>query len=196
MNVTPMSMAIAYNTIGTEGKVVKPFIIRKVIDQDGKVLRENFPQVIRDLQQTQPNGVHVSAETFKTVKEGMRRVANGARGTAKHWKIPGVEMAGKTGTAQVMGFSADQIYQNCESRPIHMRHHGWFVAYAPADNPEITVAALAEHACHGSTGAAPIVRDVIQAYFQKYHPEVIEAGLKAKNSPRAKVEPVVTTEGE
>lgn len=197
VNVTPISMAIAYNTIGTEGKVVKPFIIRKVIDQDGKVLRENFPQVIRDLQQTQPNGVHVSAETFKTVKEGMRRVANGLRGTAKHWKIPGVEMAGKTGTAQVMGFSADQIYQNCESRPIHMRHHGWFVAYAPADNPEITVAALAEHSCHGSTGAAPIVRDIIQAYFQKYHPEIIEAGLKAKNAPRAKVaEPIVTTEGE
>lgn len=197
VNVTPMSMAIAYNTIGTEGKVVKPFIIRKVIDQDGKVLRENFPQVIRDLQQTQPNGVHVSQETFKTVKEGMRRVANGLRGTAKHWKIPGVEMAGKTGTAQVMGFSADQIYQNCESRPIHMRHHGWFVAYAPADNPEITVAALAEHSCHGSTGAAPIVRDIIQAYFQKYHPEIIEAGLKAKNAPRAKVsEPIVTTEGE
>jgi penicillin-binding protein 2 len=198
VNVTPISMAIAYNTIGTEGKVVKPFIIRKVIDQDGKVLRENFPQVIRDLQQTQPNGVHVSQETFKTVKEGMRRVANGLRGTAKHWKIPGVEMAGKTGTAQVMGFSADQIYQNCESRPIHMRHHGWFVAYAPADNPEITVAVLAEHACHGSTAAAPIVRDVIQAYFQKYHPEVIEAGLKAaKTAPRAKLaDPVVTTEGE
>lgn len=185
VNVTPLSMAIAYNAIGTEGKVVKPFLLRKVIDQDGKVLRENFPQVVRDLQQTQPNGVHISTETFKVVKEGMRRVANGDRGTAKHWKIPGVQMAGKTGTAQVMGFSADQIYAKCESRPIHMRHHGWFVAFAPADNPEITVAALAEHACHGSTGAAPIVRDIVQAYFEKYHPEVIEAALKAKGVKRA-----------
>ncbi len=197
VNVTPLSMAIAYNAIGTEGKVVKPFLLRKVIDQDGKVLRENFPQVVRDLQQTQTNGVHISSDTFKVVKEGMRRVANGDRGTAKHWKVPGVQMAGKTGTAQVMGFSADQIYAKCESRPIHMRHHGWFVAFAPADNPEITVAALAEHACHGSTGAAPIVRDIVQAYFEKYHPEVIEAALKAKGVKRATAPAIPeTVEGE
>lgn len=184
VNVTPMTMAIAYNAIGTEGKVVKPFMIRKVMDLDGKVLRENFPQVVRDLQQTQPNGVQISQETFKVVKEGMRRVANGDRGTAKHWKVPGVQMAGKTGTAQVMGFSADQIYAKCEGRPMHMRHHGWYVAFAPADNPEITIAALAEHSCHGSTGAAPIVRDIVQAYFEKYHPEVIEAALKSKGTKK------------
>lgn len=197
VNVTPLTMAIAYNTIGTEGKVVKPFIIRKVLDQDGKVLRENFPQVVRDLQQKQANGVNISAETFKVVKEGLRRVSNGDRGTAKHWKVPGVQMAGKTGTAQVMGFSADQIYAQCESRPIHMRHHGWFVAFAPADNPEITIAALAEHACHGSSGAAPIVRDIVQAYFQKYHPEIIEAALKAKGVKTVVVPATpITTEGE
>jgi penicillin-binding protein 2 len=198
VNVTPLSMAIAYNAIGTEGKVVKPFVVRKIIDQDGKILKENFPQVVRDLQQTQPNGVKISVETFKAVKEGMRRVANGDRGTARHWKIPGVQMAGKTGTAQVMGFSADQIYAKCESRPMHMRHHGWFVAYAPADNPEITVSVLAEHSCHGNTGAAPIVRDIVQAYFQKYHPEVIEAALKEKGVKKAAVpaEAPATVEGE
>ncbi|MNJ94627.1 Penicillin-binding protein 2B [compost metagenome] len=197
VNVTPLSMAVAYNAIGTEGKVVKPFIIRKIIDQDGKVLKENFPQTVRDLQQVQPNGIRVSQETFKVVKEGMRRVGNGDRGTAKHWKIPGVQIAGKTGTAQVMGFSADQIYSRCENRPIHMRHHGWFVGYAPADNPEITVAALAEHSCHGGPGAAPIVRDVILAYFQKYHPEVIEAGLKAKTAKKPeRIEVPEVIEGE
>ncbi|KYG63089.1 penicillin-binding protein 2 [Bdellovibrio bacteriovorus] len=185
VNVTPLSMAVAYNAIGTEGKVVRPFLVRKVIDQDGKVLRENFPQVVRDLQQMQPNGVQITPQTFKTVKEGMRRVANGSRGTAQRYKVPGVEMAGKTGTAQVMGFSADQIYVKCEGRPIHMRHHGWFVAFAPAENPEITIAALAEHSCHGASGAAPIVRDIVQAYFEKYHPEVIENALKAKGLKKA-----------
>lgn len=198
VNVTPLSMAVAYNAIGTEGKVVKPFLVRKIIDQDGKVLRENFPQVVRDLQQAQANGVRVSADTFKVVKEGMRRVSNGDRGTAKHWRVPGVQMAGKTGTAQVMGFSADQIYAKCEGRPIHMRHHGWFVAFAPADNPEITIAALAEHSCHGGPGAAPIVRDIVQAYFEKYHPELIEAALKAKGGKRAAAPtvPIETVEGE
>lgn len=191
--VTALQMAIAYNTIGTEGKVVKPFIVRKVLDQDGKVLRENFPQVLRDLQQPQPNGIRVSADSFKATKEGMRRVSNGERGTARYHRVPGVEMAGKTGTAQVMGFSADQIYAKCESRPMHMRHHGWFVAFAPADNPEITVAVLAEHACAGSSGAAPIARDIVEAYFKKYHPEIIEA---AKNKKTAKAPVKRVDEGE
>ena len=111
------------------------------------------------------------------------------------YKIPGVEMAGKTGTAQVMGFSADQIFADCMSRPLAQRHHGWFVAWAPADNPEITVAALAEHACHGSTGAAPVVRDIIQAYFMKYHPEIIEAALK-KSGKKLPSEKAATVEGE
>jgi len=129
----------------------------------------------------------------------MRRVANGEHGTAHFWKVPGVPMAGKTGTVQVMNFSADQIYGNCFARPIQMRHHGWFVAFAPADNPEITVAVLAEHSCHGGSGAAPIVRDIVQAYFQKYHPEVIEAGLKemkTKKTVKVTAPPPATLEDE
>lgn len=194
VNVTPMQMAIAYNAIATEGKVVKPFVVRKVIDQEGKILREQFPQVLRDVTETQKSGIKIDTATFKVVKEAMRRVANGERGTARFWKIPGVQMAGKTGTVQIMGFSADDIYTRCETRPLQMRHHGWFVAWAPWDKPEITVAMLAEHACHGNTGAAPIVRDVIQAYFQKYHPEVIADAQKKPKASRA--EAVETHEGE
>lgn len=191
---TTLQMAVAYNAISLEGKVVRPFIIRKVIDQDGRVLKENYPATLRDLTEKQSNGVQISRETFQVVKEAMRRVANGSRGTARYWKIPGVEMAGKTGTAQVMGFSADQIFSSCMARPIQQRHHGWYIAFAPAENPEITVAVLAEHSCHGNTGAAPIVRDIIQAYFKKNHPEVIERGLKKGIKPVS--EPVQTTEEE
>jgi penicillin-binding protein 2 len=193
--VTPISMAVAYNSIATDGKVVKPFVIRKIMDQDGKVLRENFPQTLRDLQQPQSNGIKVSPETFKTVKEGMYRVVNGPKGTARQWKIPGVEFSGKTGTAQVMGFSADQIYTNCTSRPVHMRHHAWFVSFAPSNNPELVIAVLAEHACHGGPGAAPIAHDIYQTYFEKYHPEMIEAGKKAK-PVKAKADIVLPVEGE
>jgi penicillin-binding protein 2 len=198
VNTTLLQMTLAYNTIGLKGKVYKPYVIQKIVDQEGKVLKENFPQLVRDLQQTQPNGVHISEKTFDIVREGMRRVANGDRGTARFWKIPGVQMAGKTGTSQVMGFSADQIYSNCTSRPIHMRHHGWFVAFAPAENPEIAVGVLAEHSCHGNTGAAPIVRDVIQAYFEKYHPDVIANGLKEMKIKKVKKAeaPAETAEGE
>lgn len=184
VTATPLQMAIAYNTIATEGKVVKPFVVKKVVDHEGKILFERFPAEVRDVTLPQPNGYKIDRASFKIIKEAMRRVANGTSGTARHWKIPGVEMAGKTGTAQVMSFSADQIYQSCEARPMHMRHHGWYVAWAPWDKPEITVAVLAQHSCHGNTGAAPIVRDVIQAYFQKYHPDIIKEALK-KNSKTA-----------
>jgi len=178
VTTTPLQMAVAYNTIATEGKVVKPFVVKKVVDHEGKTLFERFPSEVRDVTLPQPNGFKIDRANFKIVKESMRRVANGSSGTARHWKIPGVEMAGKTGTAQVMSFSADQIYQSCDARPVHMRHHGWYIAWAPWDKPEITVAVLAQHACHGNTGAAPIVRDIMQAYFQKYHPDLIKDALK------------------
>ncbi|MCB0368566.1 MAG: penicillin-binding protein 2 [Bdellovibrionales bacterium] len=198
VNTTLLQMTMGYNTIGQDGKVYKPYVVQKIIDQDGKVIKENYPQMVRDLTQEQPNGVKISRKNFEIVKKAMKRVANGEHGTARFWKIPGVEMAGKTGTAQVVGFSADQIFGNCMSRPIHLRHHGWYIAFAPAENPEITVGVLAEHACHGSVGAAPIVRDVIKAYFEKYHPEVIAEAIKNKKMKnlRTRNEAIETTEGE
>lgn len=199
VSVTPLQMAIAYNTIGTEGKVVKPFLIKKLIDPTGQVVKENAPVVVRDLQQIQPNGVKISPETFKTVKEAMRRVVQGTRGTARGYKVPHVEMAGKTGTSQVRGFSADDIYTECTSRPLRFRHHGWFVAFAPADNPEISVAVLAEHACHGASGAAPVVRDIVYAYMKKNHPELFINDKDQKTislTPQAQIPSAAEPDGE
>jgi penicillin-binding protein 2 len=193
---TLIQLAVAYNAIATEGQVVRPFVIQKIIDLDGKVLQKFSPSIVRNLQEKQPNGVQVSKKTFQLVKEGMRRVANGAKGTARFWKIPGVEFAGKTGTAQVMSFSADQIFSSCISRPMQQRHHGWFIGYAPADKPEITIAVLAEHSCHGNTGAVPLFRDVLLSYYKKYHPDILEAGHRISKIKPVPVEKPVSTEGE
>jgi penicillin-binding protein 2 len=184
VTVTPLQMAVAYNTIATEGKVVKPFIVKKVVDHDGNILMERTSEVVRDITLPQPNGYKIDPETFRIVKEAMRRVANGAHGTARGFKVPGVQMAGKTGTAQVMSFSADQIYQKCEGRPMHMRHHGWYVAWAPWDKPEIVVSVLTQHSC-SSHAALPIARDIMEAYFKKYHPEVIAEALKKGEKQQA-----------
>ena len=62
------------------------------------------------------------------------------------------------------------------------RHHGWFVAFAPAEAPEITVAVIAEHACAGSAGGGPVAHDIILAYMQKYHPERIKAKAELRES--------------
>jgi penicillin-binding protein 2 len=192
--VTALQMAMAYNSIGLEGKVMKPFLIKKVLNQDSKVVQEFEPQLLRDA--TQPNefGVTIAPETFKVVKEGMRRVIHGERGTARGSRLAGVEMAGKTGTTQVRSFSADEIYSRCDARPIFQRHHGWFVAFAPVQNPEITVAVLAQHACSGARGGAPVVHDVMKAYFEKYHPEMLKASLEKKAA--AKVPASVEEEAE
>lgn len=196
VNVTPLQMAVAYNTIGTEGKVYKPYVVQKVINQDGKVIRENFPTLLRDLTEKQKNGVQIDRKNFQIVKEGLRRVANGDHGTARMMKIPGFQMAGKTGTTQVMGFSADQIHVKCNTRPMHMRHHGWFVAFSPPEKPEITVAVLAEHSCSGAGGAAPVVRDVMEAFHRKYHPDVVAEAIKNKKTLRAVAAPAPPVEQE
>jgi len=87
---------------------------------------------------------------MKIVREGMFRVVNGA-GTATHVKIDGINVAGKTGTAQ---------------NP-HGQDHAIFIGFAPYENPKIAVACVVENAGYGATHAAPIVRSVIQAYLQK-----------------------------
>jgi penicillin-binding protein 2 len=178
--VNLLQMAVAYNTIATTGKVVRPFIVEKLVAEDGSIIKKFEPQILRDISQPDQNGLFIDKAHFAVVQEAMRRVANGARGTARYWKIPGIEFAGKTGTSQVMSFSADEIYDKCERRPLAQRHHGSFIGYAPANNPEIVVAVLTEHSCHGSTGSVPVVRDVMLAYFRKYRPDLLKEKIKVQ----------------
>ncbi len=187
---TALQMAVAFNAIGLEGPVMRPFIVRKVIDTENHVIREFEPEIVRDTSKPNAEGLVIDKETFRVVKEGMRRVVNGDAGTARGSRIPGVEVAGKTGTTQVRAFSADEIYKKCNTRPLNQRHHGWFVGFAPWDNPKITVAVLAQHACTGSRGAAPIAKDIITAYFQKYHPELIKTPPKLTFVPGPSAESV------
>lgn len=180
---TPLQMAIAYNSIANYGKVVKPYIVSRIMDRDNKIIQEFKPSVVKDL--GDPEGeFHVKREVFDTVKEAMRRVVNGTRGTARGSKLGFVEIAGKTGTSQVMSFAANDIYTKCEGRPKYQRHHGWFIGYAPADNPEIAFGILAEHACHGSN-AARVAKEIVQAYVAKYHPEWLTRETQTKKGPAA-----------
>jgi penicillin-binding protein 2 len=179
---TPLQMAVAYNAIGNYGKIVKPFVVKKILSPENKVIKEFEPKVLRDLSDP-TSDVHITKETFDVVREGMRLVVNGEHGTARvSGHLGFVELAGKTGTSQVMSFAADNIYALCEHRPKHQRHHGWFIGYAPADNPEVAFGILAEHACHGAQGAAPTAKEMVRAYVAKYHPEWLERDLKKKGA--------------
>ncbi len=84
-----------------------------------------------------------------------------AEGTGWRARLPGVEVAGKTGSAQVVAKS------RLEKTPTATAiiPHGWFVAFAPADHPRIALAVLVEHAGSGGEGAAPVAHDILAAFF-------------------------------
>ena len=158
--VTPLQVAVAYNALATSGKIIQPIVVKKITDMSDKEIKSFSPKVLKNLKKD------IEEKHFQTLQKALTKVVEGASGTARWWKIKGLKMAGKTGTAQVMSFAKDSIYKKCLLRPLEQRHHGWFAAFAPAKNPEITVVVLTEHSCSGSGGSAPIARDIIQAYFK------------------------------
>lgn len=106
-------------------------------------------------------------ENWRWVEEGMRRVVNGPRGTAR---VIGVdspwEIAGKTGTAQVFTLARGQEY-DADTIDASLRHHALFVAYAPFEAPRIAVAVVVEHGGAGSSVASPVARQVIDAWLSQ-----------------------------
>jgi len=195
--LTPLQLAMAYGGIGMDGMVYKPYVLKKVTDVDGTVRMESQPHLLHDATKPEnPGDAVITPETFETVKKGLNLVFEGPHGTARHFKIPGLDMAGKTGTVQLFQLSAEKVYQLCENRPFKQRHNGWMVSFAPVDHPRFVVAVHTEHSCHGGA-AGPMIHDTMLAYFKKYAPELLPSDpekLKVKIIPG--VEPVVPTERE
>jgi penicillin-binding protein 2 len=103
---------------------------------------------------------------WDTVREGMRRVVHGAKGTARRIRpADGTVIAGKSGTAQVVAQARDEDMD--EDTAEHLRHHALFIAYAPFDAPSIVVAAVVEHGGGGSAEAAPVARAVLDAWLSQ-----------------------------
>ena len=172
--VTTIQLAQAYSAIALGGAVYKPQIIKKLEAPPNSAVavesRIFDPLLIRHLAEDKEEDYFVDAKHFKTVQEGLWQVVNGNQGTARRTKFKEpFSVAGKTGTAQVRRFSADQIYKPCPKRTKKEKHNGWFVGYGSyKDEPKITVAVFTEHSCT-SAAAVPIAKDVFEAYFKKYH---------------------------
>jgi penicillin-binding protein 2 len=112
----------------------------------------------------------VSVENWNAVREGMRRVIHGERGTARALlPLNGYQMAGKSGTAQVVEQQQDEQPEETEVAQ-HLRNHALFIAFAPADHPSIVVAAVVEHGGGGSRQAAPVVKAVTEAWLAQEMP--------------------------
>jgi cell division protein FtsI/penicillin-binding protein 2 len=130
-----LQMANAYAAIASEGKLYRPYLVQEIFDNSGKLLQKFEPELIRNIK--------LKPSTFKLVKEGLYRVANTPKGTAWWRRGRGNQMAGKTGTSQVVSQAADKLYKKCEEAEEKFRHHGLFVAFAPFDNPKIAAPRLA-----------------------------------------------------
>lgn len=162
--VSTMQLANAYAAIATRGKLHRPFIVKEVSNIKGEIVKTFKPELLKDIK--------LKESTWDLIQRGLYKVANEPGGTAFWRRGSGNQMAGKSGTAQVIkAQSSDDLYSKCSEMPYKYRHHGVFVAYAPFDNPKIAVAALVEHGCGGSSAAAPVVQSVINTYMKTYLPE-------------------------
>jgi penicillin-binding protein 2 len=141
VSVTPLQLAQYVALIANNGSTFQPHIVKGYLDDKTRqIIPYKFPEIKTGIKQ----------EVFDIVKEGMFLVVNGS-GTATHIKIPDINIAGKTGTAQ---------------NP-HGQDHALFVCYAPAEDPKIAIAVVVENVGFGGTHAAPIAKAMIEAYLKK-----------------------------
>jgi penicillin-binding protein 2 len=153
--VTPGSLAVMMATVANGGTRVTPRVIKAIDEGDG-VFKPVPPAAVADRVEFKP-------ETLSAVRDGLWMVVN-AEGTGGRGRVPGRDVAGKTGTAQVISNQGRAAARGRTDRDL--RDHGWYVFFAPKDNPEIAGVIFAEHAEHGYLGA-PIARHVIETYFAK-----------------------------
>lgn len=166
-----IQLAVSYAAIANNGKIYRPYVVKEITDDHGNVVKTSTPELLSEIKFKNP-------KTLKYVKEGLYQVVNNFRGTAFYRRGQGIQMAGKTGTAQVKSASADKIYQKCENMDYRDRHHGVFVGFAPYDDPKIAAAVIVEHGCHGSSAATPVAEAVITEYMKKYWPDLYEKNLE------------------
>jgi penicillin-binding protein 2 len=159
--VTPLQLANAAATLANGGTRFEPRLLYA-----SKLAGEAGTQAIKE---SAPIALHVpvrAAANWEVIHEGMRQVVHGAQGTARAIRPePPLVIAGKSGTAQVVGQAEDEDMDETTAR--HLRHHALFIAFAPYGQASIAVAAVVEHGGGGSRQAAPVARAVIDAWLEQ-----------------------------
>jgi penicillin-binding protein 2 len=176
---SPLQILMSAATIANDGAQMRPTLLRQVIDGDGNVIQDFEPEMRWDIttdplieKYENPSGIGACRPTgevttvqpwvIETVQQGMRGAVQ--FGTlAREFENVTVAAAGKTGTAEY----CDEVAlakNRCEYG--NWPSHAWTVAYAPYDDPEIVVIAFVYNGTEGASVAAPIVRKVIESYFE------------------------------
>jgi penicillin-binding protein 2 len=164
--VTATQLAVAFSVLANGGTRVQPRLLRRLEAWDGSDSRPG-PEPVRI-------AADISPDVLAIVSRALVGVVHEPRGTGGRARVPGVEVAGKTGTTQVVSLDLVKDLDDADI-PVRYRDHALFVAYAPAASAEITVAVIVEHAgTGGGAVGAPIAQKVLAAYFAKRVPAEAE----------------------
>ena len=155
ITVTPLQMANMIGIVATSGKRYEPRLIKGFREHTTGRLYEFPPVRLKD--------VKVSSKTFQLLRQAVAGAVAAPDGTGRAAYSRQVDIAGKTGTAQVIGLQRDVKIEDL-SKEFH--DHAWFVAFAPVEDPEIAVAVLVEHGGTGGRVAAPRAKRIIEEYFK------------------------------
>ena len=150
--VTVLQLALSYAALANGGTLYQPQVVRSIETSDGTVVQD-FPPRVRRM-------VELDQDHLAMVKNALTGVVNERGGTAYKERIAGVDMAGKSGTAQVShvtprGVDPDKVWY-------FNRDHAWFAGYSPAKAPEIAVVVIIEHGGGGGKNAAPVAFRVVR----------------------------------
>jgi penicillin-binding protein 2 len=153
LTTTPIQLAAMTAGLATGGKIYRPHLVKKIIDKEGKTVKEYHPELIKNIE--------LKPDYYRLVKEGFLAVVNEPRGTGAAARLYEVKVAGKTGTSQVI-----KLKEKKTALAYHHRDHALFVAFAPYDKPEIALSVVVEHGEHGGGSAATIAGQVLRKYFE------------------------------
>ena len=144
--VTPLQLANAYATLGNGGTLYRPRLIKQLESSDGQVIKEYGPEKL--------GALPFSPQTIEIINKALWGVVNEKGGTGSTLKRKEADVAGKTGTAQVVGLPQDQA-RKAKRVSADFQDHALFACFAPYGNPEIAVAVILENAGHGGSAGRP-----------------------------------------
>ncbi len=159
--VSPLQMLLLTSAMANGGIRYNPLILKTIETAEGKIISDDSLHTKRVIAGKLP----ASRQTLEIVKKGLWEVVNGRKGTARIARIDGIDISGKTGTAQVVSRKKNDTSYDKQAVAPHLQPHAWFVAFAPSDEPKIAVVVIVEHGGHGSSTAAPIARELIMSYL-------------------------------
>jgi penicillin-binding protein 2 len=155
VSVTPVSMAVYMATLANGGTRVTPHLLKQI--DDGSGWKPAPAPAVK-------SAVEIDPEKLEVIKDGMWGVVNTPRGTGIRAQVAGHDVVGKTGSAQIISAQGRAAASNKTAR--NLRDNGWFVFFAPKENPTIAGVVFLEHGIHGGN-AARVAHHILDTFFAK-----------------------------